>query len=378
METNALMERVFWGNPLSNYAWCLGILAFGILFRQLLSKGISWLAYKVLRKYSKDDLGFKIFLELLKKPFGFFIAVITIYFAFTHLNFPAYWQLAPREEWGIRMLLYRGMQTLIIVSFTWIILRLVDFGGLILLQRAALTESKTDDQIIPFVKEFVKIIVCIIALFSILGAVYNLNITSLIAGLGIGGLAIALAAKESLENLLGSFTIFFDKPFIIGDLIKVGNVEGNVEKIGFRSTRIRTLEKTFVTVPNKKLVDTELDNLTNREIRRVKFDFGLRMNTAPDKLQLIIQQINDCISNHPMRFEEVSVHLFELGSSALTVRVIYFVNTAEWSAYMNMRQEINFQIISIVKHNGARFAYPTQSIIMENQFTDELSKSFKD
>jgi MscS family membrane protein len=367
MEANAMMERVFWGNPLSNYAWCVGILAFGILFRQVLSKGLSWVAYKVLRNYSKDDLGFKKFLELLKKPFGFFIAVITIYFAFSHLNFPAYWHIAPRDEWGLRMLLFRGMQTLIIISFTWIILRIVDFGGLILLQRAALTESKTDDQIIPFVKESVKIIVCIIALFSILGAVYNLNITSLIAGLGIGGLAIALAAKESLENLLGSFTIFFDKPFIIGDLIKVGNVEGNVEKIGFRSTRIRTLEKTFVTVPNKKLVDTELDNLTNREIRRVKFDFGLRVDTPPETLHQVINEIRLCINNHPMRFEEVSVHLFELGSSAINIRVIYFVNAADWNTYMDMRQDINFNIIDIVKGNGAKFAYPTQSVIMENQ-----------
>jgi MscS family membrane protein len=374
MEANAMMERVFWGNPLSNYAWCVGILAFGILFRQVLSKGLSWVAYKVLRNYSKDDLGFKKFLELLKKPFGFFIAVITIYFAFSHLNFPAYWHIAPRDEWGLRMLLFRGMQTLIIISFTWIILRIVDFGGLILLQRAALTESKTDDQIIPFVKESVKIIVCIIALFSILGAVYNLNITSLIAGLGIGGLAIALAAKESLENLLGSFTIFFDKPFIIGDLIKVGNVEGNVEKIGFRSTRIRTLEKTFVTVPNKKLVDTELDNLTNREIRRVKFDFGLRVDTPPETLHQVINQIRLCITNHPMRFEEVSVHLFELGSSAINIRVIYFVNAADWNTYMDMRQDINFNIIDIVKGNGAKFAYPTQSIIMENQLIESKTE----
>ena len=266
------------------------------------------------------------------------------------------------------------MQTLIIISFTWIILRIVDFGGLILLQRAALTESKTDDQVIPFVKESVKIIVCIIALFSILGAVYNMNITSLIAGLGIGGLAIALAAKESLENLLGSFTIFFDKPFIIGDLIKVGNVEGNVEKIGFRSTRIRTLEKTFVTVPNKKLVDTELDNLTNREIRRVKFDFGLRVDTPPETLHKVINQIRLCITNHAMRFEEVSVHLFELGSSAINIRVIYFVNAADWNTYMDMRQDINFNIIDIVKGNGAKFAYPTQSIIMENQLIESKTE----
>jgi MscS family membrane protein len=366
MEDSAIMQRIFWGNSVSNYVWCVGILAFGIIFRHLLSKALSWLAYKILRNYAKEEVGYKKFLELLKKPFSFFIALITVYFAFSHLNFPIHWQIGPIEKWGLRMFLMRSMQTLIIIAFTWILLRIIDFGGLILTHRALQTESKTDDQIIPFLKESVKIMVMIISLFSILGAVFNMNITSLIAGLGIGGLAIALAAKESLENLLGSFTIFLDKPFVIGDLIKVGNVEGNVEKIGFRSTRIRTLEKTFVTVPNKKLVDTELDNLTNREIRRVKFDFGLRYDTPLEKIKTITDEIRVLIENDPMRFEEVSVYFYEFGNSALIIRVIYFVNTAIWKDYMEMRQKINFSISEIVNKNQACFAFPTQTIVMEN------------
>jgi MscS family membrane protein len=213
----------------------------------------------------------------------------------------------------------------------------------------------------------------IFSLFSILGAVYNLDITSLIAGLGIGGLAIALAAKESLENLLGSFTIFLDKPFVIGDLIKVGNVEGNVEKIGFRSTRIRTLEKTFVTVPNKKLVDTELDNLTNREIRRIKFDIVLRYDTQLESIQKIINDIKLVIEADPLRFDEVSVYLYEFGNYGFTVRVIYFANTAVWNEYMQMREKINFKIIEIINKHKARLAYPTQSILLEPNLEDEDS-----
>ncbi|HRG59355.1 MAG TPA: mechanosensitive ion channel family protein [Bacteroidia bacterium] len=360
------MERIFWGNPISNYIWCLGILVFGILFRQLLSKGLSWLAYKLLRNYSQEEVGYKKFLELLRKPFSFFIAILTIYFAFSQLNFPSQWHVGPVEKWGLRMFLLRSVETLIVISFTWIVLRIVDFGGLILMDKALKTESKSDDQIIPFVKESVKIIVMIISLFSILGAVYNMDITSLIAGLGIGGLAIALAAKESLENLLGSFTIFFDKPFIIGDLIKVGNVEGNVEKIGFRSTRIRTLEKTFVTVPNKKLVDTELDNLTNREIRRIKFDFGLRYDTPLESIHQITQEIKLLIENDSLRYDEVSVYFYEFGQSALIIRVIYFANTAVWTDYMVMREKINYSIVEIVKKHGAKFAFPTQNIFIEN------------
>ena len=160
-----MMQRVFWGNPLSNYVWCLGILIVGILFRQLISKGLSWLAYNVLRNYAKDEVGFTKFLELLRKPFSFFIALVTVYFAFSQLNFPIHWQIGPIEKWGLRMFLMRLMQTLIVFSFTWIILRIIDFGGLILMQKALKTTSKNDDQIIPFVKESFKIVVMIISIF---------------------------------------------------------------------------------------------------------------------------------------------------------------------------------------------------------------------
>ena len=365
MKDNAFITSVFWGNTTNNYLWCAGILVFGILFRHLISKALSWLAYKVLRNYAKEEIGYKKFLELLRKPFSFFIAIVTVYLAFSQLNFPAYWHIAPIEKWGLRMFLLRCMQTLIVFSFTWILLRIIDFGGLILMHRALKTESKTDDQIIPFVKESIKIIVMIFSLFTILGAVFNMDITSLIAGLGIGGLAIALAAKESLENLLGSFTIFLDKPFVMGDLIKVGSLEGNVEKIGFRSTRIRTLEKTFVTVPNKKLVDTEVDNLTNREIRRIKFDLGLRYDTAPESIHKITNEIKSLIEKDPLCFDEVSVYFYAFAQSSLTIRIIYFANSAVWEDYMKMREKINYKIIEIVSKNNANFAFPTSTIVMD-------------
>ncbi|MGZ4049646.1 MAG: mechanosensitive ion channel family protein, partial [Bacteroidia bacterium] len=213
-------------------------------------------------------MGYEKLLALLKKPLGIFILLISFYFAFNILTFPAEWNFTTIDHFGLRMLLYRAYQIGIIVTLTWVVLRVIDFFGLVLIYRASLTESKTDDQLVPFIKESIKVIVTIMAVFFILGAVFKLNIASLIAGLGIGGLAIALAAKESLENLLGSFTIFLDKPFVIGDLIRVGTLEGTVEKIGFRSTRLRTPEKSYVTVPNKKLVDGELDNLSLRIQRR--------------------------------------------------------------------------------------------------------------
>jgi MscS family membrane protein len=249
-----------------------------------------------------------------------------------------------------------------LLSFTWIVLRFADSIGLILMQKASKTESKQDDQIISFVIDISKIFIAIFALFFILGAIFNLNVASLVAGLGIGGLAIALAAKESLENLFGSFTIFFDKPFVVGDLVKVGNLEGVVEKVGFRSTRIRTLEKTYVTIPNKKMVDAELDNLSLRTFRRVKFTFSLIYNTPPDKLNAIIEDVQKLIDTHPNTNDEGRARLFELAKSGIDIRVIYFITTADWNLYVDLRQEINFKIMEIVKKHGSEFAYPTSTV----------------
>jgi len=350
-----MMHLQFLGNPIENYFWFIGIIAVGFFFRSLLSKLISKGMYRFLKTYAEGEVGFEKLLGLIKRPLSTVLSLLTVYFAFNQLNFPQQWQIPPVEEFGLRMALSKIFQVALCLSITWIVLRLVDFFGLVLLHKAALTESKADDQIVPFIREAFKVIIVIFSFFFILGAIFKLDITSLIAGLGIGGLAIALAAKESLENLLGSFTIFFDKPFVTGDLIKVGNIEGNVERIGFRSTRIRTLEKTFVTVPNKKLVDTELDNLSLREVRRVKFDIGLKYQSPEASLTNIIKKIKAFILQHPDTTEECYVHLYAFKDISISIRVLFFVKVADWEVYMNAREQVNFAIMKIVADEGCEF-----------------------
>ena len=145
-----------------------------------------------------------------------------------------------------------------------------------------------DDQLVPFAMEIIKFIVYIFTIFIILGNVLGVNVTALVTGLGIGGLALAMASKESLENLLGSFTIFLDKPFTVGDNVTAGTITGTVEKVGFRSTQIRTFDKSLVTVKNKKMIDAELDNLGMRPVRRVKFDIGLNYETTAEQMKNIV------------------------------------------------------------------------------------------
>ena len=152
-----------------------------------------------------------------------------LYVGSSMLDLPAEWNLNDSSEFGIKMIIHKGFYLAVICSIFWTILRSVEFIGIRLKDKAAQTESKVDDGLIPFAIDLTKVIVIIFALVIILGNVFNVNITALVAGLGVGGVAIALASKESLENLLGSFTIFFDKPFAVGDIITLGGVTGVVE-----------------------------------------------------------------------------------------------------------------------------------------------------
>ena len=209
MIVKEIFHRTFLGNTLESYCWFIGIILLGLLFKKLLSKLLALFVFKFLQKYSKG-VGYERLLFLLKKPLGILILLFTFYFAFDRINFPQEWNLVTIEHFGLRLILYRIFLILMVVSITWIILRVIDFLGLVLSNRAAESESKMDNQIVPFIKDAAKVLVSIFSLFFILGAVFQLNVASLIAGLGIGGLAVALVAKESLENLLGSFTIFLD------------------------------------------------------------------------------------------------------------------------------------------------------------------------
>ena len=247
-----------------------------------------------------------------------------------------------------------------------IFVKVIDYIGLILKQRAAETENKMDDQLIPFAIEIGRILVVIFALFFILGNVFDINITALATGLGIGGIAIAMASKESLENLLGSFTIFFDRPFTVGDVVKVGTVIGLVEKVGFRSTRIKTFDKSVVTVPNKKMIDAELDNLGLRPVRRVKFHIGLTYDTSTEQIKNIVSDIQEMINSHEKTNEEGKVRFQEFGASSLDIMVLYYVNSPKWEDLIDVKEDVNYKIMEIVKKNNSDFAFPSTTVYVQN------------
>ena len=368
-----ILQTEFLGNTLQDYCWFLGAILLGLLFKKLFSRYLSRLLYKVIGK-KDNEIGVEKFNELLSKPIGLFIMLSIIYLGASHIQYPPSWNLGNVEEFGLKMMVSKVYVLIYVISIFWILLKVIDYVGLILFARAEKTENKMDDQLIPFIIEIAKILTYIFALFIIMGNVFDVNITALATGLGIGGIALAMASKESLENLLGSFTIFFDRPFTVGDMVTVGSVTGRVEKVGFRSTRIRTLDRSLVTVPNKKMIDAELDNLGMRPIRRVKFSVGLTYHTSIEQIKKVVADMQTMIDNHPRttnaegkrsKDKEGKVRFDEFGDSSLNIFVLYCVDSPKWADLIDVRQDVNYKIMEIVKKHNSDFAFPSTTVYLE-------------
>jgi MscS family membrane protein len=362
------LETVYYDHHLRNYLLFAGILILGLILRKILSKLIPHLLYGVFKKYFVS-VGVEQFTKLLYKPCSFLIVAMTIYAAFKQLHFPIQWHISladSNETVLVSMLVFK---TALVFGFTWLAVRSIEYFGLVLAVRASKTESKTDDMMVPFIKESLKIVVVILAIFFLLGTIYDLNIAALLGGAGIAGLAIALAAQETLGNLLGSFTIFLDKPFVIGDMIKIGATQGRVEHIGFRSTRIRTLERSYVTIPNKKMVDAELDNLTERLLYRTRMLVDFRYDSKAEDIKNFIDEIKLYLTLRPDIDDGLAVHLHDMTSNALQVVVLFFVKTNEWDVHIVVKEDVIYKMIEIAAKNNLHFAFPSTSVYMEpNRF----------
>ena len=377
-----LQEETIWENTNQSILIFIAAILLGLFFEGIMSRYLSHYLYKIIGKKEKR-VGVEKFESLLTKPISFFIMLIIIYIGSSGIKLPEAWPYEKiidgniiKDEYvfGIKMILIRGFSLILIYSIFRIFLRMVDYIGLILLKRAEESENKMDDQLVPFAVEIIKFLVWVFAIFTILGNVLGVNMTALVTGLGIGGIAIAMASKESLENLLGSFTIFLDKPFTVGDMVTVGSITGRVEKVGLRSTRIRTFDRSIVTVPNKKMIDAELDNLGVRPVRRVKFSVGLTYETSVEQIKKIVDDIQTMIDGHPRTTNEegkkskdqvARVRFEEFGSSSLDVLVLYYVNSPKWDDLIDVRQEINYKIMEIVKKHNSDFAFPSTTVYLQ-------------
>jgi len=360
MTLNEILDYRFLGNDVRAYLICVAILLFGLVFKNLMSRLLTKLLYRFVRNKTEGVTEEKLH-ELLIQPISLIIFLITIYVAFQVLDIPVRSSELTHSDPWYQVAIFRLYQIGIIASIAWIITRMIDFAVLVFLRRAELSPSNLTNQLVPFARDLLKVLVAAMAFLIILGKVFGVDVTALVGGLGIGGLAVAFAAKESLENLLASFTIFLDRPFVVGDLVSVGDLTGSVEKIGFRSTRLRTVEKSYVTVPNKSMIDKPLDNLSLRTARRVFFMMSISQMTTNAQLHSIVEQAHKAISDHPLVEPDAQVKFTSLTSNSKDIRIQYYVRTNSYDEYLDVMEEINFRLVDVVERNGGNFVDTTMT-----------------
>lgn len=224
---------------------------------------------------------------------------------------------------------------------------------------------KLDSILIPFFSKVIRFII-VALIILVVAEEWNYDVDGFIAGLGLGGLAFALAAKDLLANIFGGIVIIIEKPFSIGEWIKTPSTEGTVEDITFRSTKVRAFDQAVITVPNSTLANEPITNYTRMGKRRISFHLGIAYNTPVEKLQTCIKNIKQMLTDHPdIHPETVMVNFENFNESSLDVLIYCFTNTTNWDEHLAVRQNINFRIINILEEQGVSRAFPSRSIYLE-------------
>jgi MscS family membrane protein len=259
-----------------------------------------------------------------------------------------------------------SLWALFYLAFTWVIWVA---GGAVAVSLSAMEKLQVgsiDSQLIRLVIRLVTVIAAVAILVA--GADrLGLPAYSVIAGLGVGGLAVALAAQQTLANLLGSLIIMFEKPFAIGHWIKLKDIEGTVEKVGFRSTRIRTFYNSLVTIPSSQLINSTVDNMELREYRQIKTFLNLTYDTPVEKIKGFVEGVKQILETHPdTRKDNIQVFLYEFGVNSLDILLNFFLQVADRETELIKRQEILLDILCLAEAKGVRFAFPTQTLHIES------------
>lgn len=332
------LDKQILDNSIRDYLIVISVIVFFRLFRRFLSKPFALGLFYVISRIWKH-VEKKTFMEMIARPLGWFITILAGLAAISGLNYPAVWNI---NLYGtpLQIVLNKIMLMAVILTVSWFLSRLVNFTALVMGKKALATSDYRDDQLIIFFRDLLKVVIAVSSIFFILRFVFERDISSLLTGLSIVGAALALAAKETIENLIGSFIIFFDEPFTAGDHVKVNNISGTIEHIGLRSTRIRTMEKTLVTVPNKQMVDSQVDNWTKRTERRAEIRLELSIQTATSKLLSLEDKIKSALGAQAAIIRH-SVFFSEIGKGSKTLVAEFFTGPVPMDDFSKLKEEMN-------------------------------------
>ncbi|ACV24563.1 mechanosensitive ion channel family protein [Methanocaldococcus fervens] len=337
----------------SNHIIALIIFVSSVVISMLVKKIID---VTILNKEDRRKT-IKSYISALKMPISVGIILIGMYLAFKVLPLPE----------NIHTILDKGFMVVTILFIAYLMNKLINtFIEKYLISMVSKFGSTIASSIIKPLQQITTIVIFSFAIIFILGNL-GYNVTSLIAGLGIGGLAVAMASKETIENLIAGFILAFDRPFKIGDeiIIKGSDVWGIVEEIGIRSTKIRTFDDSLVITPNRDLLSQKIENLSERRKRRVLTTIGLTYDTPPEKLIRAREILLDIIKSHPATVEPIRVHFTEYGNWSLNFRVEYFIRNEGYDYFLNALNEINIKIKQEFHKEGIGMAFPTYTVYLE-------------
>lgn len=335
----------------------LGIAIAIMALFALFSKGLVKLAFALLnRRSSPASARGELWRQVLERPFRWLFTLIGVYMGLKYL-LPRSWEIAA----GLNPLFRSG------------VIALSGWGMYILsAQSSVMLEGlsrkiRLDDasMLIPFLSKVLRIVVVILTV-ALIGAEWGFSINGLVAGMGLGSLAVALAAKDTLGNIIGGIVIILEKPFAKGDWILTPTAEGVVEDITFRSTKIRTFADAVITLPNAALADQPITNWSKMGKRRVNFTLGVALDSDRERLSAAIRRIEQLLQEDPQIDPgTILVKFTEFNESSLGIFIYYFTRSTVWAEYLTTRQEMNLAFMQVLEEEGIKLAYPAQRIFLE-------------
>ncbi len=322
-----------------------------LVFRKIFTKYV----YKMILKLTKK-IPIDIFANVCmayEKPLRLFFVVIGIFAALLYLPLDNYY-------------IIKGFRTIIIFLIGWGLYNLSSTSSNLFSTLNASLKIEIDQILLPFLSKLIRFSIIVVTI-SIIAGEWNYNVGGLLAGLGLGGLAFALAAKDSLSNFFGGIVIITEKPFTIYDWIRTSSVEGVVEDISFRSTRVRTFSQALVTVPNATLANEAITNWSKMGKREISFNLGVMYSTPREKIETCIARIDSMLRNHEEIDQDlIMVRFSQFNDSSLDIFLYFFTKTTSWVEYLRVKENINLKIMEILEQENVSVAFPSRTIYMEN------------
>ena len=329
-----------------------------ILFK-VLSPSISYIIIKLFKFNTKSKKAIRE--SAFYTPLKVFITILGVYLAVLFLKAPL------NLPDNVMNIVTKAFQIISVLAFAKALAASFTTRSTLIKKLRKNWKNDVDDSMLEFALKVVRGIIYVIALFVVL-AILQINLSGLVAGLGIGGIIVTLAAQDTAKNIFGGIVLFIDKPFNVGDWIQTPNYEGTVEDMTFRTTRIRNFENSVVNIPNSTIADSAIINWSKMEKRRYKFSLSFPLETTAEQMEVISNKIREMLINEPQVInDDIIISFDEITDNGLSLLVYMFVVPTGYNDYIMLKDEINKNIITILHNLGVDLSYPTTSVYLEKQ-----------